>query len=260
VRHHLASQFRPDSILGLPTCSVRKGKTTTRIEPLQTSERPLFLPSLSLAQIKLRTWMDEPQGPSLFGPFAGSGPQARDGSSTTFGKHSCKTAQPPSSQHIAFPSRVEDLPKEAVAATHRALFLDSFKSASAATPSRNTTETEIQALDTPKPVMADKRETECASPRGAFYPWPTCVTRATADKTHGGCVHKDYINLDRAYPPSPKRMVCNLSFRAYEHVNLAIRLAGTSHRGRSPQSLLVLNIPCQQFLILETITYGPTLP
>jgi hypothetical protein len=208
VRHHWAPQFRSDSQPGFPYCSVRKGKTTTRVERLQNPERPLFSPSSSAARNAPQSWLGEPQGPSLFGPFASLEPQRREGPTTTLGQQSCKSSQACSTQHVVSPFCPEDPLREAVAATHRALLMDSFKSASQTISSQNTTETETEtetpALGPPETAMADKRATGGASTHGVSSSWPICVTRAKAVEFHD-CVYEDYIDSNRAYPPSPNK-------------------------------------------------------
>jgi hypothetical protein len=202
VRHHWAPQFRPDSQPEGPYCSVRKRKKTTRVEPLQKSERPLFSPSSSAARNAPQSWLGEPQGQSLFGPCASLEPQRREGSTTTLGQQSCESSQACGVQHVVSPFCPEHPLREALAATHCALLMDSFKSASQTVSSQNTTETETPALDPLETAMLDKRATGGASTRGVSCSWPTCVTRAKAGEFHD-CVYEDYIGSDRACPPLP---------------------------------------------------------
>jgi hypothetical protein len=199
VRHHWGPPFRPDSQPELPYLSVRKGKTTTRLEPLQKPEQPLVSPSSPAAQNAPQLWLDKPQGLPLFGPFASMEPQWRQGS-TTVGQQLCKISQACSSQHVVSPFYPEDPLREAIAATHRALLMDRPKSASQTVPSQGMTETETPAIVPHETAIAD---TDSASTRGVSCSRPTCVTCAKTGGSHD-CVC-DYIDSDRAYPPSPNK-------------------------------------------------------
>lgn len=206
VRHHWAPQFRPDSPPGPSSCSIRKGKTTTQIQPLQISERPLFFPSSSATQEKLRSWTDEPQGLPLFAPFTSLDPQGRDGLGTTVTKGSCKNAQAFRSQHAKSSSRAEDLSKEAGAAATNALVLNNLKSASSTAYSQSTKGIKRWASGVPDLAMTDERTPEVASLCGAPCSWPSCITRAAAGEIHD-CKYEEYITMNRAYSRSSNEML-----------------------------------------------------